>query len=428
MPTLLQVSTPEGESGRVMRSEDDYIFRYRNDANAHRAISLLMPPRMDEYRHRELHPIFQMNLPEGYVLEQLRNRLAKVTNVDPMLLLALSGSSSPIGRVAVNSPEVDALLQRQQFPGERLDEILAWDGAEDIFASLVDRYILRAGISGVQPKVLVPEHQNHAPQRFTSKTSELIIKSGRDEFPGLAINEFLCMSVAKASGIVVPEFYLSDNTKLFVMRRFDRDEQLNPIGFEDMTALMGLPAEQKYSKSYSSIARAIRMFCAPDRIEHSLSQLFAIVTLSCILGNGDAHLKNFGLLYEPGGVPALSPVFDMLTMAAYAPPGNDGDANDAMALTLGGTKRWPDAKALKMLAHICEITPLRQRYWQDRLASALLTTSDAVLAFQQQHHNAGFRKSATRMLQLWGHGMRAVDGDVASTLMTRSEQVETLRV
>lgn len=79
-----------------------------------------MPVRPDEYRHRELHPIFQMNLPEGYVLEQLRNRLAKVANVDPMLLLALSGSSSPIGRVAVSSLEVDALLQRQQYPGDLL--------------------------------------------------------------------------------------------------------------------------------------------------------------------------------------------------------------------------------------------------------------------------------------------------------------------
>src|SRR5690606_33576923 len=154
-------------------------------------------------------------LPEGYVLEQLRNRLAKVVNVDPMLLLALSGSSSPIGRVAVSSPEVDALLRRQQFPGEKLEEILAWDGAEDIFADLVDRYILRAGISCVQPQVLVPEHHGFAPQRFTTKTPELIIKSGRDEFPDLAINEFLCMSVAKEARIAVPEFYLSANAKLF---------------------------------------------------------------------------------------------------------------------------------------------------------------------------------------------------------------------
>jgi serine/threonine-protein kinase HipA len=100
-----------------------------------------------------------MNLPEGYVLEQLKNRLAKTVKVDPMLLLALSGSSAPIGRVFTSSAQVNQLIERNSpvSYGERLDEILAWDGAEDLFTHLVDRYILRAGISGVQPKVLVPE-------------------------------------------------------------------------------------------------------------------------------------------------------------------------------------------------------------------------------------------------------------------------------
>lgn len=398
MPTLLQVSTPEGESGRVMRSEDDYIFRYRDDAAAHSAISLLMPPRMNEYRHRELHPIFQMNLPEGYVLEQLRNRLAKVTNVDPMLLLALSGSSSPIGRVAVNSAEVDALLQRQQFPGERLDEILAWDGAEDIFAGLVDRYILRAGISGVQPKVLVPEHPDHAPQRFTSKTSELIIKSGRDEFPGLAINEFLCMSVAKASGIVVPEFYLSDNTKLFVMRRFDRDKQLNPIGFEDMTALMGLAAEQKYSKSYSSIARAIRMFCAPDQIEHSLSQLFAIVTLSCIVGNGDAHLKNFGLLYaNPAqGDARLAPAYDIVNTTAYIP-------DDVLALDLIGNKSmFASRQGLLDFAQLCGVEQPQEVIRTQLQALEQVLASSGEVTEKARHVVSAIQRSADPFRQTFG--------------------------
>ena len=351
MSTVLQVATPEGESGKAFSSGGDYLFRYDDDAKARAAISLLMPRRVDEYRQRELHPVFQMNLPEGYVLEQLRNRLAKVTHVDPMLLLALSGSSSPIGRVSVSSPEVDALLQRQQFPGERLDEILAWDGAEDIFAGLVDRYILRAGISGVQPKVLVPEQQDSAPQRFTSKTSDLIIKSGRDEFPGLAINEFLCMSVAKEAGIAVPEFFLSRNAKLFVMRRFDRDDQLNPIGFEDMAALMGLPAERKYSKSYSAVAKAIRMYCAPDQVQNSLAQLFATVALSCIVGNGDAHLKNFGLLYsDPIQRDArLSPAYDIVNTTAYIP-------EDVLALDLIGNKSlFASRQGLLDFAQVCDV-------------------------------------------------------------------------
>ena len=398
MTAVLQVATPEGDSGRILASAGDYLFRYHEDVEAKAAISLLMPVRFDEYRHRELHPIFQMNLPEGYVLEQLRNRLAKVANVDPMLLLALSGSSSPIGRVAVSSPQVDALLARQQFPGEKLEEILAWDGAEDIFAGLVDRYILRAGISGVQPKVLVPEHQDSAPQRFTSKTSDLIIKSGRDEFPGLAINEFLCMSVAREVGIAVPEFYLSDNSKLFVMRRFDRDQQLDPIGFEDMAALMGLAAEQKYSKSYSAIAKAIRLFCPPEHMQSSLAQLFAIVTLSCIVGNGDAHLKNFGLLYsDPTRRDArLAPAYDIVNTTAYIP-------GDVLALDLVGNKSlFASRQGLLDFAQICDVVRPEEIIRGQLSALEQVMARSSELAEQAPHVVAAIRHCAEPFMKTFG--------------------------
>ncbi|MDT3722329.1 type II toxin-antitoxin system HipA family toxin [Pseudomonas oryzihabitans] len=348
MKTRLRVATPSGESGALVSQDGDYLFRYQDEASAQAAVSLLMPVRLDDYRRRELHPIFQMNLPEGYVLEQLRNRLAKLVPLDPMALLALTGSSSPIGRVTVASPEIDALLERQRFPGERLSEILAWDGTEDLFVELVDRYILRAGISGVQPKVLVPERED---ARFTSRTAELIIKSGSAEFPGLAINEYLCMSVAREAGIPVPEFHLSSNAKLFVMRRFDRDEHLDPLGFEDMAALMGLAAEQKYSKSYSAIAKAIRLFCAPDQVRSSLAQLFAMVSLSCILGNGDAHLKNVGLLYSnPAQRDArLAPAYDIVNTTAYIP-------EDVLALELMGNKSlFASRQGLLDFARVCDV-------------------------------------------------------------------------
>lgn len=65
MTTLLQVATPEGHSGTVLSIDGDYLFRYHDDAKAQAAISLIMPVRLDEYRHRELHPIFQMNLLEA---------------------------------------------------------------------------------------------------------------------------------------------------------------------------------------------------------------------------------------------------------------------------------------------------------------------------------------------------------------------------
>ena len=373
--TSLQVSTPEGNSGRIFSDTEDFTFRYHADALPVTAISLSMPVRHDEFRRRELHPVFQMNLPEGYVLEQLRNRLAKTVNVDPMLLLALSGSSSPIGRVQVRSETVDSLLEEQQFPGEKIDEILTWDGTEDIFADLLDRYILRAGISGVQPKVLVPEQNGIELPRVTSKTSDLIIKSGRDEFPGLAINEFLCMSMAKEAGIPVPPFYLSNNGKLFVMRRFDRDDQFNPVGFEDMAALMGLSANQKYSKSYAAIAKAIRVFCPAENVSSSLDQLFDTVALSCIVGNGDAHLKNFGLLYsEPTQRDArLAPAYDIVNTTAYIP-------EDVLALDLAGNKSmFASRQGLLEFAETCGIKQPKERIQR------LLTAVESVLKRYPEH-------------------------------------------
>lgn len=369
-PTL-RVHTPQGESGSVLVSADDYLFRYSDKANAQSAISLSMPVRVDEYRRRDLHPIFQMNLPEGYVLEQLRNRLAKTVKVDPMLLLALSGSSAPIGRVFVCSDQVSELIQRNSPPssGENLDEILAWDGTEDLFADLVDRYILRAGISGVQPKVLVPEKRQTPEQRVTSKTNDLIIKSGRDEFPGLAINEYLCMSIARDAGIPTPPFYLSQNQKLFIMRRFDRDEQLNPLGFEDMTTLMGLSAEQKYTKSYGAMAKAVRVFCSPAHQRSSLDQLFDSVALSCIVGNGDAHLKNFGVLYnDPVNADTrLAPAYDIVNTTAYIP-------DDTLALDMVGNKSFFASRlGILEFARTCEVEKPEERI------QALLQTLEIVL-------------------------------------------------
>lgn len=367
----LSVHTPQGDSGSVLVGADDYLYRYDAKAQAQSAISLTMPVRAEEYRRRELHPIFQMNLPEGYVLEQLRNRLAKTVKVDPMLLLALSGSSAPIGRVFVISDQINELIQRNGPPanGENLTEILAWDGAEDLFADLVDRYILRAGISGVQPKVLVPEKPQTPEQKFTSKTNDLIIKSGRDEFPGLAINEYLCMSIARDAGLPVPPFYLSQNHKLFIMRRFDRDEQLNSLGFEDMTTLMGLSAEQKYTKSYAAIAKAVRAFCSPENQRSSLDQLFDSVALSCIVGNGDAHLKNFGVLYsDPIKFDArLAPAYDIVNTTAYIP-------EDTLALDLSGNKSmFASRLGILEFAKTCEIEKPEARI------QALLQTLEVVL-------------------------------------------------
>lgn len=346
--TLLKVRVPEGASGSLIHTPERYHFRYAPEASPEQAIAFGMPVRLDEYATPNLMPIFQMNLPEGFLLEQIRNRMAKTTRIDPILLLSITGANDPIGRVDVEAPEqlIRLIGGESLGKGESLDEILAWDGSEDLFATLVEKYVLRSGISGVQPKLLVPEIEKKA----TATTSEMIIKSEGRDYPHLAINEFLCMSIAREAGVEVPEFYLSHNLKMFVMRRFDRVDG-DRLGFEDMAVLTGKGTEQKYQGSYEMLARAIRLYCPPERAQASLESLYRSVVVSCIVGNGDAHLKNFGLLYShPEANDArLAPAYDIVNTTAYIP-------EDSLALSLDGNKSlFASRLGLLSFAQVCEV-------------------------------------------------------------------------
>lgn len=355
----LRVGTPQGDSGLLARTGEGYLFGYHDDASRSAEVSLLMPHRLEQYISGELHPIFQMNLPEGYVLERLRQRLAKATTVDPMLLLALTGRDAAIGRVHVQAPLefVESLAPaEQEGHGERLSQILAWDGAENLFDELARRYLLRTGVSGVQPKVLVPELRE-AEGKVSVAMSDLIVKSGGAEYAGLAVNEFVCMSIALRAGIPVPEFFLSDNRQLFLMRRFDRTSDGHALGFEEMVVLMAKGATQKYAGSYERVAQFVSLFCSPGRRLQALAQLFDQVALSCILGNGDAHLKNFGVLYDDptSGDVWLAPAYDLVNTTAYL-------RDDSLALTLGGSKSFSASRArLVDFARRCEVDDPRGR-------------------------------------------------------------------
>ncbi len=334
--TRLHVHTPSGEAG-VLAREQGYVFSCSGHATPTEAVSLTMPVRLQAYERATLHPIFQMNLPEGYLLEKLRNRLAKTTGTDPLLLLSLLGADAPIGRLRYSAQR--SAPPPQHTPGERLSNILAYRGAEGLFDSLVERYLERSALSGVQPKVLVPEVSTpladvaRPTTKASATTGELIVKSGLTEFPGLAINEFVCMSAVAAAGIPAPEFHLSDDRSLFVMRRFDRGADGRALGFEDMAVLSAKNAADKYTGRYEDIAKLIKAFCTPDKTPASLAHLFDLVAMSCLLGNGDAHLKNFGLLYEhpQSDDITLAPAYDIVNTTCYLP-------DDSLALSLAGQK------------------------------------------------------------------------------------------
>ncbi len=343
----LIVDTAQGHAGELTR-ESQFVFNY-NTNEPSREISITMPVRAKSYSANTLPGVLQQNLPEGYLRQWLVERFGKIFKMDNMNILAISGRNM-IGRVIVKTEEEKTGAGNA---GESLREILAWRGTEDLFAYLSERYAEFSGISGIQPKVMLADNDAGLGQelgRATMKNRGLIIKASGIDYPHLAENEFICMSIAKKAGIVTPEFWLSDNKKLFVVERFDLKEGCY-LGFEDMTTLMGRSSEDKYFGSYESVAKAIRLYASPENISSSLSEFFKSVVLSVVVGNGDAHLKNFGLLYTHPHTNdcALSPLYDVVNTTIYI-------ERDVLALNLAKTKAWPSRKTLAEFGKThCEI-------------------------------------------------------------------------
>ena len=186
--------------------------------------------------------------------------------------------------------------------------------------------------------------------RATVRAAQYIVKAGDGEFPELAANQFHCLSIAKNAGLEVPEFWSSEDQKRLAIERFDRARG-SVLGFEDMVSLQGKQNAEKYDGSIESVAKAIRLNASPAHLQSSLAALFTSVALSVMLRNGDAHLKNFGLLYtSPSSSDCrLSPVYDIVTTTLYLP-------GDRMALSLARDRGWPmDDTLIKFSREVCAV-------------------------------------------------------------------------
>lgn len=352
----LRVSTPQGDAGDLVK-DARYVFNYTASEPA-RTISLAMPIRAESYASGALLPIFEMNRPEGYLLAKIEEVFAKSGPLDDMGLLHLVGGRQ-IGRLSYAIPGAPVDRPPPQISRK---ELLSRRPTADLFDELVATYF-GSGISGVQPKVLIPDAGRAAalPAWTTLAYSTLIVKSSGDEFPHLTQNEYLCMSAARRAGLAVPEFWLSDDGGLFVVERFDLAGE-GALGFEDMTVLMNRSARGKYQGSYEGIARAIQLYCSEGDPLPQLQKFYEYVCLVVMARNGDGHLKNFGLLYTHPDDRAsirLAPLFDVVTTSIYAISETAGGITKydrTLALNLAKSKQYPDrATLLEFGRSVCQV-------------------------------------------------------------------------
>ncbi len=389
----LAVWAEENRAGLLSRSTDQrqYIFAY--DPTAARPdsqISLTMPIRLESWSSRDVHPIFQMNLPEGALLEAIRRAIAKITGEDDLTLLRVTGGNQ-IGRNRFSLPtdKTPGIVETR----ESLEDMLSYPDTEELFRDLVSKYALRSGVSGVQPKVMLA-----ATEKGTAAIGGYIVKSWGSEYPQLAANEYFCMTAAKRSGLLVPEFHVSDNSGLFVMKRFDITPNGLPIGFEDMCSLQALNTSQKYNSSYERVARSIKDFVSHEYLQKAREEFFVSLVLSTMVRNGDGHLKNFGVLYEqPGSPVTIAPTYDIVTTVAYLD-------KDVPALTLAGTKKWWPRKMMEKFAVAHLSLPIgRVGQIFEEVAEAVTSTRELLSAYTAEHPE--FSDIGEKMLKAWNTGV-----------------------
>jgi serine/threonine-protein kinase HipA len=133
-------------------------------------------------------------------------------------------------------------------------------------------------------------------------------------------------------------------------------------------------------------------------VGEDLERLFTLIVINCALRNGDAHLKNFGIVYDDvQGEARLAPVYDLVTTSVYLP-------KDSMALTLNGSTKWVSAKELQRLGETrMGATPARVREILERINAAIADSSQELRAYIKSH--PAFEDIGNRMLQEWEQGV-----------------------
>jgi serine/threonine-protein kinase HipA len=183
---------------------------------------------------------------------------------------------------------------------------------------------VRISLAGVQEKLLLtrmPDGKWGRPVDGTPSTH--ILKPEIAAYPQTVENEAFCMRIAKNLGLDVAAVQTTEvgGRKLIVVERYDRavsaDGSVERIHQEDFCQATGIAPETKYEEdggpSLQRIAGILQSVAAADSLERFLQA----VTLNVLVGNGDAHAKNFSLLHHASGALTLTPLYDLMCTQHY---------------------------------------------------------------------------------------------------------------
>ena len=306
-------------------------------------------------RLREIHssrmklpPFFSNLLPEGVLREYMVKHL-KIHRDHEFDILAALGTSLP--------GAVRALPANQLPPAAASDRPGAEPGAADT--------PIKFSLGGSQLKFSMIERGG----RFLLEEGdeEWIVKPPHPVHSNVPQNEYTMMRLAAAAGIQTPEVklvnidavdpggikglsILSRETLAYAIKRYDRIA-VGRVHVEDFAQVFNVYADQEYkATNYDTVGRLI-FDLFPNRFLQ-LAEFVRRLVVNILIGNGDAHLKNWSVIYADKVSPQLAPAYDLVSTIHYV-------HNDSLALNLAGEKRFDaiDESHFDRLARRMEAPP-----------------------------------------------------------------------
>ncbi|MEN8255700.1 MAG: HipA domain-containing protein, partial [Verrucomicrobiota bacterium] len=244
------------------------------------------------------------------------------------------------GAVALLDPDEDLPAQQHSYhpvSNEELETILDTLPQKPLLAGEAE---VRLSLAGAQNKLALFYDENGFALPLHESPSSHIIKPEAEAFPGLVENENYCLRLARIVGIPAAEAepLVLGKHRCLLVRRYDRQwegNQLVRLHQEDFCQAMGVPSRLKYQSEggphLSHCFDLIRK--ASSRPAKGLIVLFEAMLFNYLIGNNDAHAKNFSLLYVPSGDGVqveLAPLYDLVCTISY--PG----LSPKMAMKIGG--------------------------------------------------------------------------------------------
>ena len=211
----------------------------------------------------------------------------------------------------------------------------------------------KLSISGVQPKLSVKLDKKQNMLIVVNEGGEYILKPQTPAFAHIPENEQCCMDIAQELNIDVPPHCLiplRDKSLAYAVKRFDR-EKGTKIHQEDFAQI--LEENDKYKGSVEQIGRKLKDISSAPGYDAQL--LFERVVLNFILGNGDAHLKNYSISYK-GDNRRLSPAYDVVCSRLAIP-----DEKEESAININGKKSRLLKADFDKLAEYLNV-PIKVRY------------------------------------------------------------------